>query len=219
MLTFREKQVIKSILKRYELYSKHQMNIITSVYETLKHKNIDELFRTMKERKSSLFHMDVWTALAYKELRESSDNFATYEKEYLMKKTVVTNGNEVEYRVVDFNECPFNVNCSILVDIINVYDEIKNGYDTNGDLVNAILIILFNVLSLKYKEMKMDGMWSIKERVEKIKAAEDKYDVKFFVNDYLYDTFMHPELFESYGIYKNNNVFRMSKDNIVQDSL
>lgn len=220
MLTIKEIRTIKKVLKDYDLYCIGWFSDIASFYQKVKKYDVDELKDNMNKKIIQKIDASVKTAQAYHDLIYSFEKMMAYTESVAPVNYVYVNNIKMEHRACDLDYLYFTCNSRHLARVNAVYNELEKSYADNSTIRNKVLIVLLSTLYYQScHRTESNTLWDIMSRVEEIKAAEEKHGEKFFVNDYLYDTFIHPELFESYGVYKKGEVFSMNKSSIIQDNL
>ena len=221
MLTLKERRAIKKFIKKYNC--EHSTSGVISSYKIFKPHDTEILKSNM-----NLVYQEkvkVNYEKAYHDLISSHKNMCTYVEDATAntKETININGKEVEHgHSWDFKHCYSDATCSFYLEAIEICNDIECEFDNySKEEKLAVLAVCSALLGRAPLYDNMGSAWSIANKVEEIKAAEEKYGKKFFVNDWLYDTFMHPELFESYGVYKTVSEanYSLNKANIIQDRL
>lgn len=219
MLTLKERRAIKKIVKQY--FNKSWYATVKYAYKKTKANDVNELVQNMNARFDN--DINVKHKDAYSDLMDSYENLRIYIENGSKLANVKLDDIELEGgKVVDFSSCFYRSTCRLIKTAIEIHDDLNSGFKTYTDAEKRAMILLFHsLLHSAIGREENDDIWSCKKRVKEIKSAEEKYGEKFFVNDWLYDTFMHPELFESYGVYKTTNEanYSLNKANIIQDRL
>jgi len=219
MLVLKERRAIKKIVKQYDC--KDYYSNVAGTYEKVKKHDLDLL----KNNTEFIFQRDVkvQSENAYYDLVKSHEKMRLYLESINKQSSIHINGKEVKHGSTwTFDHCFFEVTCNQLKKAIEIHEAIKSSYEKyNNNERLALLVLLCTVIHIATINTEQESLWSIIESTKEIKEAEAKYGEKFFVNDWLYDTFMHPELFESYGVYKTVSEanYSFNKANIIQDRL
>ena len=216
MLTFKERKMIRNIVKQY--HDKDWIPITKAVYEDIKSIPEEELLRKLDKK----YHdtMRVNEEVAYRDLKLSHEKMRCYIENLAPERYITVNGITGPIDTIDITHCFFNASCLKAADVINSYLQM---HATQDETERRVLIALVMIMMHNFTKWNSGENCSIELKVEKITAAEEQYGEKFFVNDWLYDTFTYPELFESYGVYKTperkTEVYTLNKRNIIQDVL
>lgn len=219
MLTVKERRAIKKVVKQYDC--KNYYSNVVGTYEIVKNHDLDFL----KNNTEFIFQRDVKVQCenAYYDLVKSHEKMRIYLDSTNKQSSIYVNGEEVKHGSTwTFDHCFFEVTCNQLKKAIEIHEVIKSSYEKYSNVERlALLVLLCTVIHIAAINTEQESLWSIADKVEEIKAAEEKFGEKFFVNDWLYDTFIHPELFESYGVYKTVSKanYSLNKANIIQDRM
>lgn len=221
MLTFRERAMIKKMVKRFDC--KHLHKSIVATFKTFKLHDVEQLRNNMKlvydER------VKVRDIQAYNDLIQSHKNMLEVSELVHNQQPIYMNGVKIEPgRVWDFEHCFSDVSCYQCQDAIRAYDMIEREFDDCSKEEKIAMLALSCVFISRISHVFEDdgNAWSVTAKAKTIREAEEKYGKTFFVNEWVYDTFLHPELFECYGVYKiktQGRCYCFRKENIVQDVL
>lgn len=159
-------------------------------HDTVKLTAIMDANLNKMDKKYNVFKL--WTSRAVDDADDSFDKALIY---YDMHHRDVEFFNG-EYREIGHISCEKIAEAYCFRNVIDCYDKALYHYYNTNDLETKFIHFV-----IAYTGFPNDNaIQRIKNSLKFVKEVEEMFNVKLAKNDYIYDTFWHPERFKAYGV-------------------